>query len=407
MTKKKTVRLTLYRYAGKFLFFRVKNRCRECDLTYAILQQLMNEQLKGKPVSLRIFPWLDNWWKVILRGGWHAPILTVNKRVFSQGRVPDIPALLSKIGKILDDSFLIKSGEVKTEKEVMSYEESEVIVFFSPACPHCRQLLSYLDSNEIKYSGIDVTATESARLEVERLTGKLTIPVIIIKGEIISGFDRNRIKNILGISDEDEKKEKSDIKNLAPHFSESQLSKIYQKARNVLEKNQHNSWTMPSNSLYPHIWNWDSGFIARGYLHFDPEMAYKEIRSLFRGQWNDGFLPHIIFNPEYINHFPGPDYWKAENSGKVPPNIFTSGISQPPVHATMIAEATALDPDRERALSFLKDIYPKIKKLHDFYFNERDPYAENLVSIVHPWESGLESAPLWDEPLAAIKGTSK
>jgi len=61
----------------------------------------MNEQLKGKPVSLRIFPWLDNWWKVILRGGWHAPILTVNKRVFSQGWVPDIPipALLSKIGK--------------------------------------------------------------------------------------------------------------------------------------------------------------------------------------------------------------------------------------------------------------------------------------------------------------------
>ncbi|MBW2571546.1 MAG: hypothetical protein JRE61_04050 [Deltaproteobacteria bacterium] len=70
-------------------------------------------------------------------------------------------------------------------------------VYFSPACPHCRQLLEYLGSNGIKYSGRDVTISESARQDVERLTGRLTIPVVVIKGEIIKGFDRKRLKNLL------------------------------------------------------------------------------------------------------------------------------------------------------------------------------------------------------------------
>jgi len=73
----------------------------------------------------------------------------------------------------------------------------------------------------------------------------------------------------------------------------------------------------------------------------------------------------------------------------------------------MIVDSLELDPDKKRALSFLKEIYPKLKKLHDFYFSERDPRSENLVSIVHPWESGLDNAPLWDEPLAAITDTSE
>lgn len=407
MTNKKTVRLTLYRYAGKFLFFRIKKRCKECDISYVILQQLMTEQLLGKPVSLRIVPWLDNFWKIIWRGGWHAPILTVNGKVFSQGRVPEIPKLLSVIGEILNDTSLIQLEEMQTEKATNAYEESEITVYFSPACPHCRQLLEYLDSNGIEYSGRDVTISESARQDVERLTGRLTIPVVVIKGEVIKGFDRNRLRNLLGISADYEKPVKLDKRNIIPYFTDNQLRKIYQKAKNVLEKNQLNGWTMPSNRLYPHLWNWDSGFISRGYLHYDPERAYTELRSLFKGQWSDGFLPHIIFNPEHTHHFPGPDYWNADNSGKVPSGIFTSGISQPPVHATMIVDSAKLDPDKERALSFLKEIYPKLKKLHDFYFTWRDPEAENLISIVHPWESGLDNAPLWDEPLAAITDTSE
>ena len=57
MTKKKTVRLTLYRYAGKFLFFRIKKRCKECDISYVILQRIMIEQLLAGKHSDEDFAW--------------------------------------------------------------------------------------------------------------------------------------------------------------------------------------------------------------------------------------------------------------------------------------------------------------------------------------------------------------
>jgi hypothetical protein len=44
--KRKGVRLILYRYGGKFLFFRSRQRCEECDISYVILQRLIAEQLQ-------------------------------------------------------------------------------------------------------------------------------------------------------------------------------------------------------------------------------------------------------------------------------------------------------------------------------------------------------------------------
>ncbi len=73
-------------------------------------------------------------------GGGHAPILTVNGRIFSQGIVPDIPRLLSTIGKILNDKSLIQLGEAKIAKAASPEKDSEITVYFSPACPHCKQL---------------------------------------------------------------------------------------------------------------------------------------------------------------------------------------------------------------------------------------------------------------------------
>jgi hypothetical protein len=252
-----------------------------------------------------------------------------------------------------------------------------------------------------------VTRTEKARNRVKELAGAMTIPVTVVRGEIVAGFNKNLLSQLLAIKYEQEIAPPSVKRSVLPPIDENRLHHILKGAKAVLQSNWLGGWTMPSKHLYPHLWNWDSGFIARGYLHYQPERAYQELRSLFRGQWDDGFLPHIVFNPEYIDHFPGPDYWKANRSGRVPGGEYTSGISQPPVHASMIAGAVELDPDKKRALSFLHEMYPKLKSMHDFYFSNRDPRHESIVFIVHPWESGLDNSPLWDESLAAVKGTSK
>lgn len=399
------VQIKYYRWEGRFLFLRIKERCKECDLTYAVLNRLITGPFGDKPVTLKIAPWLNNWWRIIWCGAWHAPIVMVNGRVHSQGVVPDVPGLIRAAAAQLHDAELAARAETYANRKPSAEPAKGAVVYFSPACPHCHQLMAYLDANGIQYEGRDVTQLASARDEIRQLTGKLTIPVMVTDGGVVTGFDRKRIRDLLGIQMRDEKEGEAASARI-PRVSADDLTSAMETARSVLSMNCTDGRTRASQHLYPHQWNWDAGFVARGYLHFDPEQAYREIRLLFEGQWSDGYLPHIIFNEQYLDHFPGADYWQAERSGRVPPAVHTSGISQPPVHASMLVAALELDPDKERARGFLRDMYPRISKLHDFFFTCRDPAGETLVYLVHPWESGIDNAPIWDEPLSTISDSS-
>ncbi len=73
------------------------------------------------------------------------------------------------------------------------------------------------------------------------------------------------------------------------------------KAKKVLENNWTGSFTKPSLKLYPHQWNWDSGFISIGYSHFKQKKARTELESLFKGQWKNGMLPNIVFHNPSTN----------------------------------------------------------------------------------------------------------
>ena len=47
-------------------------------------------------------------------------------------------------------------------------------------------------------------------------------------------------------------------------------------ASSVLDNNWLGSSTVPSRSLYPHQWSWDSAFIALGLRHLSPQRAQRE-----------------------------------------------------------------------------------------------------------------------------------
>ena len=102
------------------------------------------------------------------------------------------------------------------------------------------------------------------------------------------------------------------------------------KAKKVLRKNDRGGYTVPTNGLYPYQWNWDSAFAAYGFAQFDLPRAWKEVETLFDGQWDNGMLPHIIFHKVNESYFPGPNVW----AGVGP--LSSSGITQPPVAASLI-----------------------------------------------------------------------
>jgi glycogen debranching enzyme len=174
------------------------------------------------------------------------------------------------------------------------------------------------------------------------------------------------------------------------------------RSKGVLEKNWLGHATRPAPDLYPHQWSWDSAFIAMGYSHYNPDRAEIELRSLFKGQWSNGLLPHIVFNPAAKDYSPGPDFWRTDLATHAPRKPLTSGTIQPPVHATAVMHIYEHFEDRERAHAFLREMFPKLKAWHHYLFAERAPDGDGLLYIRHPWESGQDNSPIWDNALKRI-----
>jgi len=398
------VKIDYYRYAGRFLFYKAKDRCLECEMTYSILHRLDAEVFSGKNIKINIKPFFNHLIPLFFKKAYRPPLVYINDKLFSQGIVPDARILIRKIGTILEDREILESADSfanyrKSKSEIENVDLP--LIYFSPGCPHCRALILFLDTNNVKYNEKNIVDDSVAREEMIKISPLMTIPVIVFKNKILYGFNKEELKNLLDLKSENVISVISNP-NSEPDIDREALKKTVSLAKKLLEENRDGDITRASAHLYPHQWSWDAAFITRGLLHYDPAAAYREISSLFRGQWSDGFLPHIVFNDNYLDHFPGPDYWKGERSGRVPKGVFTSGISQPPVHASMLCRAYELDPDKKRALEQLNRLYLKLESFHDYFFNLRTSESNGLVYLIHPWESGLDNAPLWDKALVNI-----
>jgi hypothetical protein len=169
----------------------------------------------------------------------------------------------------------------------------------------------------------------------------------------------------------------------------------------VLEQNWMGHATRASARLYPHQWSWDSACIAIGYSAWDQQRAQAELRWLFAAQWADGLLPHIRFADE-ARYFPGPEFWQTHLSPMAPAKPKTSGIVQPPVHATAVWKVFLHARDGAEAKRFLRELQPKLAAWHGYLYRERTRGDDGLVEIWHPWESGMDNSPLWDDALTRI-----
>ncbi|RKN11948.1 MGH1-like glycoside hydrolase domain-containing protein [Streptomyces radicis] len=182
----------------------------------------------------------------------------------------------------------------------------------------------------------------------------------------------------------------------------------YNDARRVLSGNWTGCSTVPSRTLYPHQWSWDSGFVAIGLRHLSPVRAQSELESLLAAQWADGRVPHIVFNPAVplTAYFPSPDFWRSSLAGDragAPTAVETSGIVQPPIHAVAAWLVHQADPAASESRGFLPRVYPRLVAWQRYLTERRDLGGRGLASIVHPWESGMDNSPCWDPPLSRIE----
>jgi hypothetical protein len=176
---------------------------------------------------------------------------------------------------------------------------------------------------------------------------------------------------------------------------------LEQRAIAVLDANWMGHATRASARLYPHQWSWDSACIAIGYSTWDQARARAELSWIFAGQWSNGLLPHIRF-AKNARYFPGPEFWRTDLSLLAPADPPTSGIVQPPVHATAVWKVFRRARDADEAKAFLREIQPRLAAWHDYLYRERTRGDDGLVEIWHPWESGMDNSPLWDAALERI-----
>ena len=176
------------------------------------------------------------------------------------------------------------------------------------------------------------------------------------------------------------------------------MNKYIKNAQKILIGNRKRGYTLPTNNkLYPAQWNWDSAFIALGYSYFNLNFALKEIKTLLDGQWKDGMIPHILFHNTNTNYYPNHTAWNCGNK------IRSSGITQPPVLASILKEIIDKNKITKIQKKEIKKFVIKIKKSHEWFIKNRDPKKTGLVSILHPWESGYDNSSLWDEPMNKVK----
>jgi len=74
-----------------------------------------------------------------------------------------------------------------------------VKVYATPTCPYCFTLKEFLKENKVIFQAIDVSKDEKARDYMVEKTGKMEVPVVEINGEIVEGFDKEKISNLLGL----------------------------------------------------------------------------------------------------------------------------------------------------------------------------------------------------------------
>ena len=175
------------------------------------------------------------------------------------------------------------------------------------------------------------------------------------------------------------------------------IADLRQAARAVLAANDAGPFTRPGPRQYPHQWNWDSAVIALGLAHVDLPRALTEIRSLLAAQWRDGMIPHVVYHDLPSDYFPDAAFWQIETS-PFAPRTATSGITQPPLLATVVRKIHARTPIPD----FLHEVFPVLLRWHRWLHTSRAADHSGLVCIFHPWESGTDDSPRWLQPLAAI-----
>lgn len=134
----------------------------------------------------------------------------------------------------------------------------------------------------------------------------------------------------------------------------------------------------PSMIHYVGVWQWDSYFHALAYRHIEKRLAQDQIRIMLDHQRADGMIPDAVHDEGTVTHLDFP---------------IEADVTKPPLLAWSAWKIYEQDGDRE----FLSEIYESIVRCNRWWYEKSDVDANGLCEYSHPYSSGLDDSPLWDD----------
>ena len=138
---------------------------------------------------------------------------------------------------------------------------------------------------------------------------------------------------------------------------------------------------MPSMIRYVGVWAWDAFFHALAYQHIDQRLAENQLRVLIDHQQDDGMVPDAVHDEGLVTR------WKLPGSTR------QAEVTKPPLIAWTALKLYQTSGNRD----FLAEIYEPITRSNQWWFDQHDDDADGIVQYNHPFSSGLDDNPMWDE----------
>ena len=71
------------------------------------------------------------------------------------------------------------------------------VIYSTPTCPYCKRAKDHLTQKGIPYTEYDVAADREKAKEMIQKSKQMGVPVIIVDGEIIVGFNQVKLDSLL------------------------------------------------------------------------------------------------------------------------------------------------------------------------------------------------------------------
>lgn len=73
----------------------------------------------------------------------------------------------------------------------------EITIYSTPTCHYCHMAKEYFTENNIKFTDYNVAEDQDKRAEMVDMTGQMGVPVIVIDGKAMVGWNEGKVKELL------------------------------------------------------------------------------------------------------------------------------------------------------------------------------------------------------------------